>query len=78
MYTIPQPPILDVNECDSNNGGGSDYCNNSLGFYNCACREYAELDPDERHCTCIPGFIQNDDRLTCDGEQGRCIVCNNS
>ena len=69
-------PILDVNECDSNNGGCSDYCINSPGSYNCTCRQYADLDADERHCTCIAGFMQNDGTLTCDGEQGHCAACN--
>ena len=63
-------PFSDVNECDSNNGGCSDHCSNNPGSYSCYCREYADLDPDGRHCTCRPGFIQNDVTVACDGEQG--------
>ena len=65
-----QYPFSDVDECTSNNGGCSDHCKNNPGSYSCACRQYAGLDPDGRHCTCRPGFRQNDNTVTCDGEQG--------
>ena len=62
--------ILDVNECDVSNGGCSDHCINNPGSYSCECRENADLDPDKRHCTCRPGFIRNDDTVTCNGKKG--------
>ena len=64
------PTIVDINECANNNGGCSDHCNNNPGSYSCACRQYADLGPDGRHCTCRPGFIQNDTTVTCDGKRG--------
>lgn len=69
VYMVTECPLADVNECDANNGGCSDNCSNSAGSYSCACRQYADLDPDGRHCTCRPGFIQNDTAVTCIGEQ---------
>ena len=68
-YVVYVYPLSDVNECELNNGGCSDYCSNNPGSYSCGCREYADLDPDGRHCTCRPGFIQSDDTVTCDGEE---------
>ena len=39
-------------------------------LYSCACRQYADLDPGGTRCPCKPGFVQNDDTLTCGVEQG--------
>ena len=70
FYCSPFQQITDINECANNNGGCSDHCNNNPASYSCACRQYADLDPDGRHCTCRPGFIQNDTSVTCDGKGG--------
>ena len=44
--------MLDINECDNNNGGCEYSCENLGGSYKCGCR---------------PGYELNSDRLTCRG-----------
>ena len=45
--------ILDVNECDDDNGGCDQLCNNTLGSFSCGCAE---------------GYLLNGDSINCDGE----------
>ena len=44
----------DINECDVENGGCSDICNNEPGSWSCACPEGFQLDTDQ--VTCIGKF----------------------
>ena len=41
----------DINECDENNGGCSQICNNIEGSYECSCRNGYELDIDGQNCS---------------------------
>ena len=55
----------DENECDSNNGGCSDVCTNSLGSYTCSCTGDRILKPNGKKC--------QDPPATCDdGNNGGC------
>ena len=45
----------DINECIINNGGCSQFCNNSEGSYNCYCQQGFNLEIDGR--TCLPGKV---------------------
>ena len=42
----------DINECDKNNGGCEQNCDNTVGSF---------------ECSCDPGFTLNADMLNCDG-----------
>ena len=37
----------DINECNTNNGGCSQVCTNTIGSFVCSCNTGYELDPDE-------------------------------
>ena len=41
---------IDVNECDTNNGGCSQTCTNTIGSFECLCNTGYELDSDESTC----------------------------
>ena len=44
--------ILDIDECaDGNNGGCEQDCNNEIGTYNCSCLIGYLLDEDEKGCS---------------------------
>ena len=49
VYTF----FTDLNECDNNNGGCSQMCNNIFGSFNCSCES---------------GYYLLDDGFTCNGE----------
>ena len=42
---------VDDNECEENNGGCSQTCNNTLGSYRCTCEEGYSLNFDGFTCT---------------------------
>ena len=42
---------LDINECNINNGGCAQKCNNNQGSYNCACDQGYALDTDGHNCS---------------------------
>lgn len=44
---------LDINECDDNNGGCTQICENHPGEFNCSCH---------------PGYFLDEDDVTCTGE----------
>jgi len=41
---------LDINECESNNGGCSDQCINNAGSFECGCKPGFQFTSDERSC----------------------------
>ena len=41
----------DIVECDDNNGGCSQICNNTEGSYECSCRNGYVLDNDQSNCS---------------------------
>ena len=43
--------LLDIDECQSNNGGCMHKCNNTIGSYYCSCRHGYELSSDNHICT---------------------------
>ena len=45
--------IVDIDECQIDNGGCSQQCNNSVGSYNCSCISGYELTDDNHTCTGI-------------------------
>ena len=42
--------LLDINECDEENGNCSQFCNNTIGSYQCYCEDGYTLDSDEHTC----------------------------
>ena len=48
--------ITDVNECDINNGGCEQICNNTIGSFNCSCEMGYELDSSGLNCS---GMLTN-------------------
>ena len=50
-YTI----VIDVNECDTNNGGCEQNCNNNVGSYSCTCDIGYQLGNDYHEC---PGEVK--------------------
>ena len=43
--------ILDINECLTDNGGCTQTCDNTDGFYQCSCLNGYELTSDGYNCT---------------------------
>ena len=43
--------FIDINECNSNNGGCEHSCMNTLGSYYCTCNSGYSLDSNEFNCT---------------------------
>ena len=41
----------DLNECQDNNGGCGQVCNNSIGSFSCECYQGYELEDDGFNCT---------------------------
>ena len=48
---------LDINECSSGNGGCDQYCNNSIGSYECSCSIGFSLSSDRHNCSGLSPFI---------------------
>lgn len=46
LYTI-NLSFIDINECDTNNGGCWHDCNNVIGSFACACADGYQVDPDD-------------------------------
>ena len=44
--------IVDINECNSNNGGCNQNCINENGSFHCECDIGYTLDDDGLRCTC--------------------------
>jgi len=42
---------IDINECQTDNGGCAQTCNNTVGSYQCSCRDGYELTSDGYNCT---------------------------
>ena len=40
----------DINECENSNGGCDHICNNTIGSFECDCRDGFLLDSDGLHC----------------------------
>ena len=43
--------IIDINECNTNNGGCNQTCTNTVGSYECSCNTGYSLDLDNMGCT---------------------------
>ena len=43
--------ILDIDECNSFNGGCDHYCNNTIGSYDCSCKTGYTLSFNEHNCS---------------------------
>ena len=41
----------DINECDQDNGGCSQICNNTFGSYKCSCKQGYTLDINGFNCS---------------------------
>ena len=41
---------VDINECDTSNGGCDTTCTNTVGSYYCSCNTGYELDNDQHTC----------------------------
>lgn len=54
QYMYTDVITIDINECESKNGGCDDNCINTIGSF---------------YCTCEDGYELNDNELSCDGEQ---------
>ena len=51
-YVHVQFDLTDLdNQCDDNNGGCSQICNNTEGNYECSCRNGYVLDNDGQNCS---------------------------
>ena len=42
---------LDINECEEDNDGCSQICNNTQGSFECSCRDGYTLDGDGKNCS---------------------------
>ena len=47
-YTVA---MLDINECEDDNGGCSQTCTNTEGSFECSCRDGYILDGDGKNCS---------------------------
>ena len=54
--------FTDINECDTNNGGCEQICNNTAGSYYCSCDFNYHLDVDGH--ACLPGNGTNSNSTT--------------
>ena len=43
--------IIDTDECNQDNGGCDQICNNAIGSYECSCRDGYELEFNGINCT---------------------------
>ena len=62
---------LDVNECETLNGGCNHQCNNTIGSFNCKCRQGFFLDKNGK--TCIGKFsieVEIAEKLSAQRKQG--------
>ena len=50
VYYIITTDTLDINECNTNNGGCSHSCTNTEGSYYCSCDEGYVLDANDHAC----------------------------
>ena len=57
MSNIKTYDLIDINECDTDNGGCEHNCTNTLGSYQCQCREGYEMNNNEKNCTGIMRLI---------------------
>ena len=48
---MPSLPAADINECQTDNGGCTQTCDNTDGSYQCSCIEGYELTDDGHSCT---------------------------
>ena len=52
LFDIDSVLTIDINECDTSNGGCNQTCDNTIGSFKCGC---------------YPGYEMNDDGLICKG-----------
>ena len=50
LYNYTLIPTADVNECMNSNGGCAQICNNTIGSYECSCRNGYNLADDFHRC----------------------------
>ena len=43
--------LLDINECEHNNGGCEEGCINTVGSYSCTCGPSQKLENNGRNCS---------------------------
>ena len=43
--------LLDINECDANNGGCDQTCVNNYGSFECKCNDGFVLEDDKKSCS---------------------------
>ena len=76
---------IDINECDTNNGGCEQDCINTIGSYQCQCSEGFQFTSNRRNCTgnlktlhCLM-YILIIDIDECADKNGGCEqICNNT
>uniref|UniRef100_A0A1X7SF39 EGF-like domain-containing protein n=1 Tax=Amphimedon queenslandica TaxID=400682 RepID=A0A1X7SF39_AMPQE len=69
-FSLNDQNCTDINECDTNNGECEQDCINTIGSYQCQCREGFEFTSNGRSCTDID---------ECADKNGGCEqICNNT
>lgn len=49
-WIIMSVSCIDINECNTNNGGCEQFCHNTVGSYYCTCNNTYTLNADKHMC----------------------------
>lgn len=60
-FSVNGTKCIDLNECDTNNGGCEDTCTNTDGSYQCSCRTGYRLASDKQACADVNECKENTD-----------------